>query len=246
MTRVGVAIVTGASRGIGAEIAKRLAKDGYAVVVNYANSKQDAEKVVAEIRQSFGQAVACRADVSSAEEVKELFDNAEQEFGPVNVVVNNAGVGAPKPTNVTEMEDDTFDHLFDVNVRGTFNMCREAARRMGPGGRIVNFSSSMVELGHAGFAAYGASKAAVSAFTRILAQDLRGREINVNSIAPGATETEFFTQGKSPEMQKFYRSGSPHDRLGHPDEIASVVAFLVGPDGRWVNGQNILVNGGAT
>lgn len=245
MTRVGVAIVTGASRGIGAEIARRLAKDGYAVVVNYASNENDAAKVVSDIRQTFGQAVACRADVSSADEVKELFDNAEQELGPVTVVVNNAGVAAPKPTNVADMEDDTFDHMFDVNVRGTFNMCREAVRRMGPGGRIINFSSSMVELGHAGFAVYGASKAAVSTLSRMLAQELRGREINVNSIAPGATETEFFTQGKSPEMQKFYQSGSPYDRLGHPEEIASVVSFLVGPDGRWVNGQNIRVNGGA-
>lgn len=240
----GVAIVTGASRGIGEAIAKRLAKDGHAVIVNYAAVTEDAEKVVSDIRKADGRALVVRADVSSAEEVKNLFNIAEKEFGPVNIVVNNAGVNVRAPTMLIDTDDDSYEHIFETNARGTFNMLREAGRRMQKGGRIVNFSSTVNALSVPGFTVYGATKAAIEAMTNLFSKELSGREINVNCISPGPTATEFFYQGKSDELIQSYTKMRPVNRLAKPEEMANVVAFLVGPDSTWVNGQTIMVNGG--
>lgn len=244
MRETGVAIVTGASRGIGAEIAKRLGRDGFAVVVNFVAVEREAELVAETITAAGGRAVCAQGDVAKRSDVKRIFDRAEMEFGPATVVVNSAGVAPPSPTPLLDLDEDTFDHILDVNVRGTFHVLREAGERLDRGGRIVTLGSSVVELGHSGFSVYAASKAAVSTMSKIFARELRGREINVNTISPGPVRTDFFLHGKSEETIRFYAQLTPYERLGTPDEIADVIAFLVGPDGRWVNGQNIIVNGG--
>ena len=237
-----VAIVTGASRGIGAAVAKRLARDGYTVVVNYAGSAQAAESVVREIETAGGRAVSAQADVSKAADARRLFDTAEEVYGGVDVLVNNAGLMILSP--VAELKEEDFDRLFDVNVKGSYNTMREAARRLRSGGRIVNFSSSVVSLLQPAYAAYAATKAAIDATTLVLARELRGRDITVNAIAPGPTATDLFLQGKSDELVDRLAKLSPLERLGTPEDIASAVAFLVGPDGGWINGQVLRANGG--
>jgi 3-oxoacyl-[acyl-carrier protein] reductase len=244
MTQKAVAIVTGASRGIGAEVAKRLGKDGVAVAVNYAANQVEAQKVVDAIKAAGGRAACVRSDISNPDEVRSLFDFAEQTFGPVTIVVNTAGVNTREPLSLIETDDDTFDHIFSVNARGTFYILRESGRRMPNGGRIVNFSSSVRHSIVPGFAVYSGSKAAIAAMSRMFAHELRGREITVNCISPGPIATDFFMEGKSDEMVRHYVSQGPIPRLGTPEEVAGAVAFLVGPDGKWVNGQEILVNGG--
>lgn len=241
---MGVAIITGASRGIGEQVAKQLALLKHSVVVNYAGRQELAEAVVAQILESGGQAVAVRADISNPDEVRELFESASEEFGPVTAVVNNAGVNLLKFKNLEDVDDDSFQHIFDVNTRGTFNMLREAARRLQAGGRIVSISSSVMPLAVAGLSVYAGSKAAIEAFSVILAKELRGREITVNCVSPGPTATEFFFQGKSDQAVQDFADLSPLERLGQPEEIANVVTFLLGPSGGWINGQVIRVNGG--
>ncbi|URL58316.1 SDR family oxidoreductase [Luteibacter flocculans] len=237
-----VAIVTGASRGIGAAVAKRLAREGYTVVVNYAGNAQAAEAVVHEIEAAGGRAISAQADVSKVTDARRLFDKAEEVFGGVDVLVNNAGLMIL--SSVAELKDDDFDRLFDVNVKGSYNTMREAARRLRVGGRIVNFSSSVVSLLQPTYAAYAATKAAIDATTMVLARELRGRGITVNAIAPGPTGTDLFLDGKSPELVDRLAKLSPLERLGTPEDIASAVAFLVGPDGGWINGQVLRANGG--
>lgn len=239
-----VAIVTGASRGIGAAIASRLARDGLAVVVNYAGRRQDAQDVVAQIEAGGGSAVAVQADVADPAAARALFDAAAARFGRVDVLVNNAGILPPALPRLADTDDDTFDRLFAVNVKGTFNTLREAAKRLGDGGRIVNFSSSVIGLALPGYAAYGATKGAVEAMTRVLANELRGRNITVNAVAPGPTATALFLDGKSPEAVERLSRAAPLERLGTPEDIASVVSFLVGPGGSWINGQTLRANGG--
>jgi 3-oxoacyl-[acyl-carrier protein] reductase len=239
-----VAIVTGAARGIGAAIAQRLARDGLAVVVNYAGSAGEAAAVVQAIQDAGGQAMAVQADVADAGAVKALFDQAVERFGRVDVLVNNAGIMPPQLPPLAETDDATFDRLFAVNVKGTFNALREAARRLQPGGRIVNFSSSVIGLALPGYSVYGATKGAVEAMTRILARELRGRQVTVNAIAPGPTATALFLDGKSPEAIERLVKAAPLERLGTPKDIANAVAFLVGPDGGWINGQTLRANGG--
>jgi 3-oxoacyl-[acyl-carrier protein] reductase len=239
-----VAIVTGAARGIGAAIAQRLARDGLAVVVNYAGSAGEAAAVVQAIQDAGGQAMAVQADVADAGAVKALFDQAVERFGRVDVLVNNAGIMPPQLPPLAETDDATFDRLFAVNVKGTFNALREAARRIQPGGRIVNFSSSVIGLALPGYSVYGATKGAVEAMTRILARELRGRQVTVNAIAPGPTATALFLDGKSPEAIERLVKAAPLERLGTPKDIANAVAFLVGPDGGWINGQTLRANGG--
>ena len=239
-----VAIVTGASRGIGAAIAKRLAKEGHAVVVNYAGSADDAAKVVAAITAAGGQATAIQADVADASAVRQLFDEAERLYGRVAVLVNNAGIMPPQLPPLADTDDKTFDDLFSVNVRGSFNTMREAAARLRGGGRIVNFSSSVIGLALPGYAVYAATKAAIETMTNILAKEMRGKGITVNAVAPGPTATALFLNGKSPEAIARLEKAAPLERLGTPEDIASAVAFLAGPDGAWVNGQTLRVNGG--
>jgi 3-oxoacyl-[acyl-carrier protein] reductase len=237
-----VAIVTGASRGIGAEIAKRLAAEGFAVAVNYASSAAEAETLVTQIIASGGQAVAIKADIANAAEVRSLFDITEQKLGKVDVLVNNAGVLKTMP--LAETSDELFEQTFAVNSRGTFNTLREAGARLNDGGRIVNFSSTTLALKLPGYAIYNATKAAVEAFTHVFAKELRGRNITVNAIAPGPVATELFLHGKSEEQIQQFAKMPPLQRLGQPEDIANVVAFLVGPDAGWVNGQILRANGG--
>ncbi|MDB6145983.1 MAG: polysaccharide biosynthesis family protein [Pseudomonas sp.] len=237
-----VAIVTGASRGIGAEIAKRLAADGFAIAVNYASSAAEADTLVAQIVAKGGQAVAIRADVSSAADVRTMFDITEQQLGKVDVLVNNAGVLKTVP--LADTSDELFDQTFAINTRGTFNTLREAGARMNDGGRIVNFSSTTLALNLPGYAIYNATKAAVESFTHVFAKELRGRNITVNAVAPGPVATELFLHGKSEEQIQQFAKMPPLQRLGQPEDIANVVAFLVGPDAGWVNGQILRANGG--
>ena len=239
-----VAIVTGASRGIGAAIASRLARDGFAVVVNYAGRAEEADGVVQAIVSGGGRAIAARADVSDPAAVRALFDGAVAAFGRVDVLVNNAGIMPSALPQLADTDDATFDRLFAVNVKGTFNALREAARRLETGGRIVNFSSSMVGLALPGYAVYAATKSAVETFTHIMAKELRGKRITVNAVAPGPTATALFLDGKSPETIERLAKAAPLERLGTPEDIADVVAFLAGPDGAWINGQTLRANGG--
>ena len=237
-----VAIVTGASRGIGAELARHLVAQGYAVAVNYASSAAEAEALVAELRGQGGRAIAVRADVSRADEVRALFDATEQQLGPVDVLVNNAGVLKTVP--LAQSSDALYEQTFGINVRGTFNTLREAAERLKDGGRIVNFSSTTVALNLPGYSVYIASKAAVESLTQVFAKELRGRHITVNAVAPGPVATALFFDGKTDEQIKTYANMPPLQRLGEPADIAAVVGFLVSPAGGWVNGQVLRANGG--
>jgi 3-oxoacyl-[acyl-carrier protein] reductase len=238
------AIVTGSSRGIGAAIARRLAADGFSVIVNYAGRVADAEKVVQEIQAAGGQAAAVQADVSVPAEVSALFEKAAEVFGGVDVVVNNAGIMQPGLVSLADTDDALFDRLFAINVKGTFNTLRLAAKQLRQGGRIVNFSTSVVGLALPGYSVYAATKSAIETMTNIFAKELRGREISVNAVAPGPTATDLFLTGKSPEQIAHLSKMAPLERLGQPVDIAGAVSFLVGPDGGWVNGQTLRVNGG--
>jgi 3-oxoacyl-[acyl-carrier protein] reductase len=236
------AIVTGAARGIGAAIARRLASDGFGVVINYAASADQAEALADEIEQGGGRSITAQADVSRTAAVERMFEMADVAFGGVDVLVNNAGI--MRLSTLAETDDALFDSHIAVNLKGTFNTLRAGARRVRHGGRIINLSSSQVGLYHPTYAVYAASKSAVEALTRVLAKELRGREITVNSIAPGPTGTELFFEGKTPEKIDHLAKLSPLERLGQPSDIAAAVSFLAGPDGRWINGQVIRANGG--
>jgi len=244
-TNVGkVAIVTGASRGIGRAIALRLAQDNIAIVVNYASRASDAQEVVQTIEAAGGRAIAVQGDVAIAGDCGRLFDAAETQFGGVDIVVNNAGVIQPGTTMLADTDDALYERIFAINTRGTFNMLRLAATRMRADGRIVNFSSSVIGLALPGYAIYAGSKAAVEAFTNIFAKELRGKGISVTAVAPGPTATDLFLEGKTPDVIERLGKMAPLERLGTPEDIADTVAFLVGPQGAWVNGQTLRVNGG--
>ncbi|HTH96092.1 MAG TPA: SDR family oxidoreductase [Stellaceae bacterium] len=237
-----VAIVTGASRGIGAEIAERLARDGFTVIVNYAGGVKDAEALVTKIEAAGGQAITAQADVSDAGAVARMFDAAQAAFGGVDVVVNNAGIMKLAP--IADATDALFDGQIAVNLKGTFNTLREAAKRLREGGRIINLSSSVVGLYQPGYAVYAATKAGVEAMTHVLAKELRGRDITVNAVAPGPTATALFLDGKPQAVIDNLAKLAPLERLGQPADIAAAVAFLAGPDGAWINGQVLRANGG--
>ena len=238
----GVAIVTGASRGIGATIARRLVRDGFAVAVNYASSSAEADKLVAELAQAGGKAVAVQGDVSKVEDVRRLFETVEQQLCKIDVVVNNAGILKTVP--LAQTTDEVFAQTFAINVGGVFNMLREAATRLNDGGRIINLSSTTLALNLPGYSIYNGTKAAVEAFSRVFAKELRGRRITVNCVAPGPVATDLFLNGKTDEQIAQFSKMPPLERLGQPEDIANAVAFLAGPDGAWVNGQVLRANGG--
>ncbi|GAA3511286.1 3-oxoacyl-[acyl-carrier protein] reductase [Streptosporangium album] len=236
-----VAVVTGGSRGIGRESAERLASDGFAVVVNYAGNQTEAEAAVSAIVAAGGQAIAFRADVADEAAVSALFDVAEKTYGGVDVVVHAAGVMTLAPLVDTDL--DALDRMHRTNIRGTFVVDQQAARRLRDGGAIINFSSSVLSLAIPGYSAYAASKGAVEAMTLILAREMRGRDITVNAVAPGPTATALFLDGKDEETVARMAAQPPLERLGTPRDIAEVVSFLAGP-ARWVNGQVLRANGG--
>ena len=237
-----VAIVTGASRGIGRAIALRLSQEGASVVVNYARGAEQAKEVVSAIEAAGGQALAVQADVSKTAEIRDLFDRTLETYSQVDILVNNAGVILYKPlAEVTEAE---FDNLFAINVKGTFFACQEAAKRMAEGGRIVNFSSSTTAIMMPTYGVYVATKGAVEQLTRSLAKELGDRQITVNVISPGPTDTELFTVGKTAEQIQRFTQMTALGRLGKVEDIADVTAFLCSEQARWITGQNIRVNGG--
>ena len=238
----GMALVTGASRGIGAAIARRLSKEGYAVAVNYASTAGEADKLVAELVQAGGQALAVQADVSQSGDVRRLFDTVEAQLGKIDVLVNNAGILKTMP--LAQTSDEVFAQTFNINVTGVFNTLREAATRLNDGGRIINLTSTTLALNLPGYAIYNGTKAAVEAFSRVLTKELRGRRITVNCVAPGPVATELFFSGKAEEQIQAFSKMPPLERRGQPDDIAGAVAFLAGPDGAWVNGQVLRANGG--
>jgi len=236
------ALVTGSSRGIGAAVAKRLAKDGFRVVVNYLGSAPHAQETVNEIIANGGEAIMIQADIVDPRSVAEMLDNAEQAFGRLNAVVNNAGIMKLMP--LEEMSDGDFDQIIATNLKGTFNVCREAAKRLDDGARIINLSSSVIGMRLPSYGAYIASKAGVEGLTQVLAQEMRGRGIRVNAVAPGPTATELFLDGKSDELIGKLTKMNPLETLGEPEDIAGVIAFLAGPEGAWINGQVLRANGG--
>jgi len=239
-----VAIVTGASRGIGAAIALRLAGEGQAVVVNYAGRAEEAAEVVQRIESAGGRAIAVQADVADPAAVRALFDAAERAFGRIDVLVNNAGVMPSALPLLADTSDAEFDRLIAINLKGSFNTMREAATRLARGGRIVNFSTSVIGLALPGYSVYAATKAAIEVMSNIFAKELRGREIRVNAIAPGPTATALFLDGKTPETIERLAKAAPLERLGTPEDIAAAVALLVSEDAAWVNGQTLRANGG--
>ena len=236
------AIITGSSKGIGAAVAERLARDGLAVVINYSSGRDAAEAVVSRSAAAGGLAIAVEADISDPAAVGTLFDRATTAFGGVDVLVNNGGIMTLKP--LAEIDDALFDRHVAVNLKGTFNGMREAARRMRDGGRIVSFSSSVIGLYQPTYAAYAATKGGVEAMTHILAKELGRRGITVNAVAPGPVATALFLDDKSDEQVAAITRTIPLGRLAEPEDIARVVSFLVGPEGGWVSGQVLRANGG--
>lgn len=239
-----VAIVTGASQGIGRGIAERLGRDGASVVINYARSADKAQEVVAVIEAGGAQALAVQADMSQVADIRRLFQETIDRFGHVDILVNNAGIfGTPAP--VAEVSEEQFDAVFAINVRGFFFAMQEAARHLQDGGRIVNISSSVTVHTQPGIAVYTASKGAEKQFTQVAAKELGGRGITVNSVMPGPTEPGGFSV-VSPGLRKAAVESSPFGRLGHPSDIADIVALVVSEEARWLTGQHILANGGAS
>jgi 3-oxoacyl-[acyl-carrier protein] reductase len=236
-----VALVTGASGGIGAAVAERLAADGFAVAVHFAHRPERAQEIVDGITSRGGSAMAVGGDVADDEAMAAAFDEVEARFGGVDVVVNAAGIMLLAP--VTDLDLEDFDRMFRTNVRGTFVVAKLAARRLRDGGALVTVSTSQTRLQHPTYGAYAASKAAVESLTLVLARELRGRDVTANAIAPGPTATPLFLDGKDGETIERLAHLAPLERLGTPDDIAEAAAFLAGP-ARWVNGQVVYVNGG--
>jgi len=243
MQKTKVAIVTGASRGIGAEIARGLAADGLAVVINYARSSEQAEDVLATITAAGGKAILVQADITQPDAADKLFNAAETTFGKVDILVNNAGIMTLSPLSATD--DASFERQIATNLTAPFRLMREAANRLNAGGRIINFSSSVVGLYQPQYGVYAATKAAIEAMTHVLSKELGSRAIAVNAIAPGPVATDLFLNGKSEELVAQIKKMNPLGRLGEPQDIMQVVRFLAGEESGWINGQVIRVNGGA-
>jgi len=237
-----VALITGASRGIGRAIAQRLGREGAAVVVNYSGNLEAARETVAAVEAAGGRAVPVQADVARVAEVERLFDETIRHLGRLDILVNNAGVMFNKP--LAEVTEEEFDRIFAVNVKGTFFTCQQAARRMAEGGRMINLSSSTTALMLPTYAAYVATKGAVEQLSHVLAKELGPRGITVNVVSPGPTDTELFGQGKTEQDKQQFAQMAALGRLGRPEDIADVVALLVSDEARWITGQNIRANGG--
>src|SRR5207245_7564634 len=235
-------IVTGASRGIGRAVAKRLAQDGFTVVVNYMSDAAEAEEVVAELKGIVGNAVAIQADVSSPPDVERLFNETSTKFGSVDVVVHNSGIMPLSPIGKNNF--DLFDKVISTNLRGAFLVLAQAAQHLASGGRIIAFSSSVLAKSFPTYGPYIASKAGVEGLVHVLANELRGRNVTVNAVAQGPVATELFLKGKSDAQVEQFKKLAPLERLGQPDDIDGVVSFLAGPEGVWVNGQVLRANGG--
>lgn len=236
------AIVTGASGGIGRAIALRLARDGFAVVVHYAGSQAGAEQVVAEIAAAGGRATAVQGDVADPDDMQRLFEQARERYGRIDVVVNSAGVLANAA--IADADLESFDRIVRTNLRGAFLVLAQAAKHVERGGRIIALSTSVIAKAFPSYGPYIASKAGVEGLVHVLANELRGRGITVNAVAPGPVATELFLKGKSEEQIAQMSKLPPLERLGTPEDIAATVAFLAGPDGGWVNSQILRANGG--
>jgi 3-oxoacyl-[acyl-carrier protein] reductase len=237
-----VAIVTGASGGIGRVVAKRLARDGFSIAVHYAGNPAKAEAVVAEIKSGGGKSIAVQADVAKATDVEQLFKQTLQAFGKVEVVVHSAGI--MPMLSISGGDVETFDRVIATNLRGSFLVLGQAAQHVPTGGRIIAFSSSVIAKSFPNYGPYIASKAGVEGLVRVLANELRGRNITVNAVAPGPIPTELFLKGKTQDQIEEFRRLPPLERLGQAEDIAGVVSFLAGPDGGWVNAQVLRANGG--
>ncbi len=239
---VKTAIVTGASRGIGQAIARRLAADGFAVVVNYAGNAAKAQETVSAIESAGGRAIAIQADVGIADEVTTLFNRAKQAFGRIDVVVNSAGIMPMAPVTADSLAD--FDKVIATNLRGAFLVLAAAGANVSDGGRIVALSTSVIAKSFPSYGPYIASKAGVEGLVHVLANELSGRNVTVNAVAPGPVGTELFLNGKTQEQIDRIAGMTPLQRLGTPEDIANAVSFLVGPDGGWINSQVLRANGG--
>jgi len=236
------AIVTGGSRGIGKAIALRLAADGFAIVISYSSNASKAEETLSAIESAGGQAIAIKGDVGNAQDVAALFEGAKRAFGRVDVVVNSAGIMSMSPITEASLED--FDRMIATNLRGAFLVLAQAAAHVETGGRIIALTTSVIAKSFPSYGPYIATKAGVEGLVHVLANELRGRQITVNAVAPGPVGTELFLQGKSQEQVNHIASLAPLERLGTPEDIAAAVAFLAGPDGGWINSQVLRANGG--
>ena len=236
------ALVTGASGGLGSAVAKRLADDGFAITVNYSGNSGPAEKLLAELKAAGAQAIAVQADVTSPKDVENLFKQTLAAFGGIDVVVHCAGIMPLLP--IAGGDVATFDKVIAINLRGTFLVLAQAAQHLPSGGRIIAFSSSVLAKSFPTYGAYIASKAGVEGLVHVLANELRGRNITVNAVAPGPVPTELFLKGKTEAQINEFKKMPPLERLGRPEDVAGVVSFLAGPDGGWVNSQVVRANGG--
>ena len=237
-----VAIITGSSRGIGRVVAEQLADLGAKVVINYSSSPQKAEEVVEDIIKKGGKAVALHADLSKLSDVKELFTKTIDEFGKVDILINNAGLMITKP--LSDVTEDDFDKQFAVNVKGTFFACQQALKHMENNGRIVNFSTSVTGQMFPAYSAYAGTKGAVEQFTRQLAKEFGSKQITINAVAPGPVNTELFNIGKTEQQIDAMKKMNAFGRIGEPEDIANVIEFLVSDKSQWVTGQTLRVNGG--
>lgn len=238
-----IAIISGASRGLGKEIAIALSKEQFKCVITYVNNIDKAHEVLQQIKEHGGEAIALKADVGKFEDVENLFEQVKQQFGKIDVVINTAGISILKP--LQDFDSKEFSKVVSTNVEGTFNILHQAARYMEAHGRILTFSSNVVDTLPPHYSIYAASKSAVETMSKVFSKELRKRNITVNIISPGPTGTDMFLEGKSPKVVEHFAQLSPFERLGEPKDIINVVQFLVRPEADWINGQVIKVNGGA-